>query len=131
MGDVVKLQSHDGVWLCNCDCTVHYHHSNGSVECAACGAMANGLTGEWRLHLPDTPDQMKEVPDTAFKVVHLDNATTYLKRQIKETGGAIAAVVLVYGDGRVSTYSEADAEEVSLTASIGEGLRMIQQRLRS
>lgn len=104
--DFPQRQPEDGVWVCNCGSTTHYHHADGSVECASCEVRANGLTGEWRNLLPTPPLNPPDVSVDAFRVVHLGSAESFFRRQIKDPRGKIVAAVAICEDGAFATYGD-------------------------
>ena len=112
MADIVQFPKPDDgsalVWVCNCGCTVHYHRATGDVECSACGVVAGGLTGEWRLKLPADPVEPREIDSANFKVIEFTDAETFLKRQIMtaKQGDPIAAAVVCYAGGGSSTWGD-------------------------
>lgn len=112
MAEIITFQKADpvepvrAIWVCNCGCTVHYNHSDGRVECTSCEAIADGLSGQWRQHLPPVPDDCPGTDDSNFKMIELDSAATFLKRRLKEGAEDVGAVLMIMGDGRVITYVE-------------------------
>jgi hypothetical protein len=111
MGDVIELkrpERGDLVWICTCGCSTHKHHSDGRVECAACGNIASVSNDGWRALLPPLPDEPPPVPEMVFKVLSIDTAETFMRRRIKD-GDPIETVIIVHTDGRCSTWSNADA----------------------
>lgn len=128
MGEVVQLggkKPEKLIWLCNCGCTVHYHNSDGSIDCGACGDTASSLTGEWRLQLPDAPDEPKELQGEAFKLVQLDSAQTFFKRRAKDD---VVVVIAINRDGSFATYSE-DIDTPDRQAWLDRKLREAETRL--
>ena len=100
------------LWVCNCGCTVHYHHADGRVECCECESIATGLTGEWRAPLPDEPDKARPLDSSTFKLVRLDSVKTFFRRRLEDEEQSVAVAVL-YPDGGLSTYLDHDLDDAS------------------
>lgn len=113
------------VWVCNCGSTTHYHHASGEVECGSCGTYASGLTGEWRQRLPATPADPAELGGANFKVVNLNTAEVFLKRQLKDDSEIVAAVIVRH-DGGTSTWGrdiDGDARKGWLLSKLADAYR--------
>jgi hypothetical protein len=99
-----KRERSDVIWVCDCGCTVHYHHSDGMVVCAECEHVA-GIGGSWRAQLPATPENPQEIPDEAFKTVRLDDIATFHRRRQRDAEPGVIALV-IYPDGTRACYRD-------------------------
>lgn len=109
MGDLVEFRrppDDNVVWVCDCNCTTHYHHADGRVRCGACGADASEASGQWLSRLPPCPAEPGETDHASFKIVEAGTAENFLKRYAKaDVGRPIAAIAIIYSDGAYSTWS--------------------------
>lgn len=113
--NVVKFErppTENLIWVCNCGCTTHYHHSTGAMECGTCGAFMDPPDGAWRLRLPAEPETPAPLDDNNFKVIASDGAEMTLLRYSKAARREpVAAIVIVHGDGSTSTWGDRAAAD--------------------
>lgn len=111
MGDVVSLPVKDErelIWACLCGSTTHHLHVTGAVECAACRRFGQADDNSWRERLPQPAAEVPPVDHSNFKVASIDTAQNFFRRHAKIEGTDTMAVVIVYEDSGVSTWSRDD-----------------------
>lgn len=93
------------IWACACGCTTHYHHASGDVECAACEAISTSVSGEWREHFPEAPEEPKPCDASSFKITNIGSPEVALKRFTKQLSVDDTAVaILIDNEGGLSTW---------------------------
>lgn len=95
------------VWRCGCGCITHFLRADGEMECAQCGVLAEGDTGEWRVNLPDTPAKPRETETGDVKVTDLNSSDAAIRRVLKNADtSTMVALVVLHDDGALSVWGE-------------------------
>lgn len=130
MGEVVEFQPEElGYWLCNCGCQTHYVRTDGEVECAHCGIIASGATAGGYLKVPEG-EMLAEKPAEVNHVVILDSAETAIKRVLKrQEPGNMRALVVLWDDGKISTWCKELAETRQQRGWLRRGLECARKAL--
>ena len=131
MGSVVDFPVVDdlGYWLCNCGCQTHYVRSDGEIECANCGNLASGPAAGGYLKVPEG-EIMPEKPDEIQHVVSLDSAEANIKRVLKrQTSDNMRALVVLWGDGLISTWGRELSETRAQRGWVRRGLECARKTL--
>ncbi|MEW9304547.1 hypothetical protein [Labrys neptuniae] len=83
----------------------HFARADDELECAQCGMVASGDTGEWRKNLPDTPTTVKETETGDVKVTDLNSMDAAIKRILRNANpDQMFALIVVNNDGSLSVW---------------------------
>lgn len=102
----------DLIWRCDCGCLTNYLHSDGTVECARCGA--TGVSGDWRADRPEPSSQLRDVEAGDVAIVDLQDSRAALLRVLsraRDEAGDIAFVVVGRNSGGISVWGDAETDE--------------------
>lgn len=108
MSNIISLPRRDVdrvVWRCGCGCLTSFVRADDELECAQCGSLARGNTGEWRKHLPPVPAVVAETVDGDVKVTDLNSVEAALKRVARTADpDKVFALIVVNRDGSLSVW---------------------------
>lgn len=93
------------VWRCECGCITHFVRGDDQIECAKCGAVADGDSGSWRRNLPDVPVSAPETQDGDVKITDLNSPEAAFKRTLRKADPDKAfALIVVNRDGSLTVW---------------------------
>lgn len=94
------------VFVCGCGCMSFFINDNNTVECCNCNDVKTGSppNGDWRIYLPDVPDDVTEDTGGKMSVRAIGSAEISRRMTIKQiqewnTSGTLAMVSAYNDDG--------------------------------